>query len=178
MAYRLIHNDTDALALIEAIGTTRTKHTVFTGTLDECSDEITRLNLTTTDEIDTMLQSTQTLSAAKAAKIAQIASDRYAVQIAGVEYTEDGATYRLKTGINDILLLDSYLEKLRRGIMTSVRWKCHDDVWVTIDLNNMNTIEALVLTHVQTAYAAEEAAQEAIASLTTVEEVNNYTFSL
>ena len=174
MAYRLIYNDTDALALIEAIGTTRTKHTVFTGTLDECRAEITRLNLTTTDEIATQLQSTQTLSAAKAAKIAQIASDRYDIETGGVAYGD----YVILSDRDSISRLKETVDEIAAETIASVNWKCADNQWLTIDASNVSAIKIAVLTHVLTCFNAEKTAQETINAMTDIDEINAYEFTI
>jgi len=45
MNYRLIHSETEIIAIIEDIGDTATPFTIFTGTLTECLAEVGRLNL-------------------------------------------------------------------------------------------------------------------------------------
>lgn len=45
MNYRLIHDNNKVIAFIEAIGITATPFTVYEGGMDDCMDEVERLNL-------------------------------------------------------------------------------------------------------------------------------------
>ena len=178
MTYRLIHDDTNAYNLFPAVGNTSSKHTIFEGDLDDCAAEVTRLNLTTTDEIDEMLNSTQSLAQAKANKIVQIADQRYAVESGGVTYTENDTDYIIRSDRDDVSRLKETTDEIIAGNITSIDWKCKNDLWLNINNTNVAAIKTAMLTHISTCFAAEKAAQEAINALTTVEEVNAYTFTI
>lgn len=92
----------------------------------------------------------------------QLASIRYAHETQGVNYTEDEVVYLISTDRDSVQILDSYAEKLRRGVITEVEWKCGSDLWLTINTTNIDAIELVVLTHIQTCFANEKTLQEAI----------------
>jgi hypothetical protein len=85
-----------------------------------------------------------------------IAAQRYAIETGGVVEPVSGKT--ILTDRESQQILDSTIEKIRRGLVPSIRWKCKDG-WLTLNVNNINDIEILCLTHVQTAFAWEEAEQ-------------------
>ena len=83
--------------------------------------------------------------------INKIASDRYAMEIGGV--TIGGMVFL--TDRESVQILDSTAEKIRRGFIQSVVWKCANG-WTVLNKSNIDAIEIAVLTHVQTAFMWEK----------------------
>lgn len=123
-------------------------------------------NLVTIDEIGVEIPAGWTVEpredtaeeALEKAKAA-IAAQRYAVEVGGVVDPVSGMT--IPTDRESQQILDSTLEKIRRGLIPAVQWKCADG-WLTLDASNIDAIELLVLTHVQTAFAWEKAQVDAL----------------
>ncbi len=86
-----------------------------------------------------------------------IAAQRYAMETAGIEY--QGMT--ILTDRESVQILDSTCEKIRRGLVPSVDWKCVDG-YLTLTSSNIDALEIAILTHVQTAFAWEKAQLESI----------------
>lgn len=86
------------------------------------------------------------------AKKDAIAAERFRRETAGVEY--DGMVF--KTDRESQQILDSTIEKIRRGLVPGIRWKCENG-WYALSLANIDAIEITVLTHVQGSFAWEEA---------------------
>ena len=86
-----------------------------------------------------------------------IPRQRFEMETAGVEFNG----YILKTDRDSQQLLDSTINAIRRGLVTSVNWKCANG-WMVMDATNIDAIELLVLTHIQTAFAWEKSQTEAI----------------
>jgi hypothetical protein len=100
--------------------------------------------------------------AEKAAQMLQeqkdaIAAQRYAMETAGIEY--QGMT--ILTDRESVQILDSTCEKIRRGLVASIDWKCKDG-YLTLTEENIDALEIAILTHVQTAFAWEKAQLESI----------------
>lgn len=93
---------------------------------------------------------------AKEAAIAAIAAQRYAIETGGVMFGE----YQILTDRESQQILDSAIEKIRRGLVESIVWKCGNGKWLTIDATNAAQIEGLVLQHVQGAFAWEKSELE------------------
>jgi hypothetical protein len=87
---------------------------------------------------------------------AAIAAQRFALETGGIVDPVSGRT--ILTDRESQQILDSTIEKIRRGLVQTIRWKCADG-WLTLTEDNIDAIEILVLTHVQTAFAWEEAEQ-------------------
>ena len=85
-----------------------------------------------------------------------IAAQRFSMETSGVVEPVSGFT--ILTDRESQQILDSTIEKIRRGLVPSIRWKCKDG-WLTLDENNITAIEILVLAHVQGAFAWEESEQ-------------------
>lgn len=86
-----------------------------------------------------------------------IAAQRYAMETGGVAY--GGMT--ILTDRESVQILDSTAEKIRRGLMPAIYWKCPEG-YLTLTAANIEEIEIAVLTHVQTAFAWEKAQLEAL----------------
>ena len=80
-----------------------------------------------------------------------ISAERYRIETSGVEY--NGIT--ILTDRESQQILDSAIEKIRRGLVPSLTWKCANG-WMVIDNTNIAEIEILVLSHVQGAFAWEK----------------------
>jgi hypothetical protein len=93
---------------------------------------------------------------AREAAIAAISAQRYSIETGGVMFGE----YQLLTDRESQQILDSAIEKVRRGLVESIVWKCGNGKWLTIDDTNADVIEGLVLQHVQSAFAWEKAELE------------------
>lgn len=86
------------------------------------------------------------------AQIMLIADQRFKVETGGVMFGE----YEILTDRESQQMLDTAIEKIRRGLIASVEWKCGNRKWLTIDEKNMNDIELLVINHVQSAFSWEK----------------------
>jgi hypothetical protein len=86
-----------------------------------------------------------------------IPRQRFEMETSGVEFNG----YLLKTDRDSQQLLDSTINAIRRGLVVSVDWKCANG-WMVMDATNIDAIEILVLTHIQTAFAWEKATVAAI----------------
>ena len=84
-------------------------------------------------------------------KKARIAAQRYVMETSGVQY--NGRT--ILTDRESVQILDSAVEKIRRGIVPSTEWKCPDG-YLTLTSANIDALELLVLSHVQAAFAWEK----------------------
>lgn len=93
----------------------------------------------------------QTAAAIEGQKKA-ISSERYRIETSGVDY--NGMT--ILTDRESQQILDSAIEKIRRGLVPALNWKCANG-WMIIDESNIAEIEILVLSHVQSAFAWEKA---------------------
>lgn len=108
-----------------------------------------------------------TLDELKAAKKTENASKRYAKETSGVYYNE----YFLLTERGDVNIMNATMEKIRRGLVETIEWKCGNGLYFTLTLSNIDEIELLILTHIQTSFATEKVYNEAIEAATTSEEL-------
>ena len=104
----------------------------------------------------------------KAEKKAENASKRYAKETSGIIY--DG--HLILTERESINIMNATMEKIRRGLVSSISWKCGDGSYIDLTNDNILNIEISILTHIQTSFAAEKAYNEAIDNATTIEELN------
>lgn len=104
----------------------------------------------------------------KADKKAENASKRYIKETSGVYYNE----YFLLTEREDVNIMNATMEKIRRGLVPSISWKCGDGSYIDLTIDNILNIELAILTHIQTSFATEKAYNEAIEESTTTEELN------
>jgi hypothetical protein len=88
---------------------------------------------------------------------ADIAAQRYEMETGGVVY--EGMT--ILTDRESAQILDSTVEKIRRGLMPTIYWKCPEG-YLALTAANVDVIEIAVLTHIQTAFAWEKAQLEAL----------------
>lgn len=95
------------------------------------------------------------LSYKTAQKLAEIASQRFDMETSGVEWNG----YIIRTDRESAQILDSLIEKIRRGLIPAVMWKCVVG-WIELNPSNVDEIETMVLTHVQAAFNWEKAQQE------------------
>jgi len=86
-----------------------------------------------------------------------IAAERYEREIAGIDYNG----MNIKTDRESQQILDSLAEKIRRGLVSQINWKCANG-WMVLDASNIDEIEVLVLGHVQAAFAWEKQQVDAL----------------
>lgn len=92
---------------------------------------------------------------------AAIAEQRYATETGGVMFGE----YQILTDRESQQILDSAIEKIRRGLVPSISWKCGNGKWLTLDADNIVAVEVAVLSHVQGSFAWEKAELERLGLL-------------
>jgi hypothetical protein len=85
------------------------------------------------------------------------AAQRFEMETSGVAYGD----HIILTDRESCQILDSTIEKIRRGLIPSVDWKCRTG-WITIDSSNMDAVELTVLAHVQTAFAWEKSMSDSL----------------
>ena len=111
-----------------------------------------KLKPKTTAEMATMVADRE-----KAVRKEQLAAERYEREIAGIDY--NGMI--IKTDRESQQILDSLAEKIRRGLVAQINWKCANG-WMVLDSTNIDEIEAIVLGHVQAAFAWEKQQTDAL----------------
>lgn len=104
----------------------------------------------------------------KIEKKAENAAKRYAKEISGIYYD----SHLILTDREDINILNSAMEKIRRGLVPNISWKCGDGSYIDLTADNILDIEIAVLTHVQTLFATEKDYNDAIEAATTIEDLN------
>jgi len=119
-----------------------------------------------------------TLEQVKADKIKAIALQRYQIEIGGVTYTENETDYIIRSDRDDVSRLKETTDEIIARNIASIDWKCKNDLWLEINTSNVAAIKTAMLTHIQSCFAAEKAAQEEINAMTTVEAVNSYKLSI
>ncbi len=87
----------------------------------------------------------------------RIAAERFSMETSGAAY--NGMT--ILTDRESCQILDSTIEKIRRGLIPSVQWKCPEG-YLELTPSNIDVIEIAILTHVQTAFLWEKAQLEAL----------------
>lgn len=87
----------------------------------------------------------------KAKKKADIARQRWEKETSGVEH--DGMIF--PTDRESCQILDSAMEKIRRGLIPVIDWKCANG-WYQLNAENIDALEVKVLTHVQSAFMWEK----------------------
>lgn len=97
----------------------------------------------------------------KARQLDDIAAQRYAIETGGAMFGE----YQILTDRESQQILDSAIEKIRRGLAPSISWKCGNGKWLTLDTDNIAAVELTVLSHVQGAFAWEKAELERLGLL-------------
>lgn len=80
------------------------------------------------------------------------AAARYAKEISGVDYNG----HLILTDREDINILNSAMEKIRRGLVDDIDWKCGDGSYLVLNSSNIAEIELIVLTHIQGSFAKEK----------------------
>lgn len=111
---------------------------------------------------------TPTLGQVKESRKAESAQKRYEKEIAGV--TVKGRLF-LSTR-EDVRILESAMDKIRRGLVSSVHWKCGDGYFTTLDSSMIDSIEVAILTHIQATFDKEATYIGIIEACATVEELN------
>lgn len=109
-----------------------------------------------------------TLDELKADKKAENASKRYAKEISGVYYNE----YFLLTEREDVNIMNATMEKIRRSLVENIDWKCGNGLYLTLTGSNINEIELLILTHIQTSFGTEKYYNELIYTATTKDQLD------
>lgn len=88
----------------------------------------------------------------KAEKKELNAAARYIKEISGIDYNG----HFILTEREDINILNSAMEKIRRGLVESIEWKCGDGSYLVLNSSNIAEIELLVLSHIQGSFAKEK----------------------
>jgi hypothetical protein len=88
----------------------------------------------------------------KEKKKVEISAQRYTMETSGIQY--NGVT--ISTDRESAQILDSVIEKIRRGVVPSIEWKCPEG-YITLTAANIDAIELAVLTHIQSAFSWEKA---------------------
>ena len=111
---------------------------------------------------------TKTLEQLKTEKKAENAAKRYAKETSGVYYNE----YFLLTEREDVNIMNATMEKIRRGLVESIEWKCGNGLYLTLTDSNIGEIELLVLTHIQTSFGTVKYYNALIDASATKEELD------
>ena len=109
-----------------------------------------------------------TLDQLKEAKKAESAAARYAAETSGA--TVNGRLFL--TTREDVRILESAMDKIRRGLVEEVAWKCGDGKFIRLGANNIDSIEAAILTHIQGCFDKEALIAEAIEACSSHEELS------
>ena len=110
---------------------------------------------------------TPTFDQLKESRKAESAQKRYEKETAGV--TVNGRLFL--TAREDVRILESAMDKIRRGLVSEVSWKCGDGVFIQLRADNIDNIETAMLVHIQTAFVKEAEYIIAIEACTTIEEL-------
>lgn len=110
---------------------------------------------------------TPKLDQLKESRKAESAQKRYEKETSGV--TVNGRLF-LSTR-EDVRILESAMDKIRRGLVSEVIWKCGDNKFIKLKSNNIDNIESAILTHIQAAFDREAEYDAAIDACATVEEL-------
>ena len=111
---------------------------------------------------------TPTLEQIKEAKKIESAAARYAAETSGV--IVNGRLFL--TTREDVRILESAMDKIRRGLVEGVVWKCGDGKFIKLSANNIDNIEAAILTHIQGCFDKEALIAEAIEACSSQEELS------
>ena len=111
---------------------------------------------------------TPTLEQIKEAKKIESATARYAAETSGL--TANGRLFL--TTREDVRILESAMDKIRRGMIEEVAWKCGDGKFIKLKANNIESIEAAILTHIQGCFDKEALIAEAIEACSSQEELS------
>lgn len=109
----------------------------------------------------------KTLSSVKAAKLAEVAADRYAVETSSTRvYNVLVATDRAsQAALNNARL------SLETGAVQSVNLKCLDGEWLELTAEQMTAVVKAVALHVQTCFNTEKQLIDLISAATNIEAV-------
>jgi hypothetical protein len=80
-----------------------------------------------------------------------IARQRWEMETSGVEH--DGMIF--PTDRESVQILDSTMEKIRRGLIPFTDWKCKNG-WYQLNSQNIDALEVKILTHIQNAFQWEK----------------------
>ena len=100
----------------------------------------------------------------------RVAEHRYSKETAGTSLS-DGT--KLTTDRNTQSALANLKVSFDAGIVTEVQWKTEGG-FITLDATKLNEVITAVTTHVQSVFASEKAACEALDALNTLEELAAY----
>lgn len=119
------------------------------------------------------------INRAKNLKFDQIANQRWKVESSGITIVElDGvrlpAPMKILTAIDDQLRITSVLSQMERDKRPSVRFKAANNTWVELTYANLALVSKTIADHVQACFDAECEHSKAVATLTTMDEVNEY----
>lgn len=109
------------------------------------------------------------LETLKEQKKSENAAKRYEKETSGVEYNG----HLISTDREDWKTMDSNMEKIRRGLVTEIEWKCGDGSYLTLMADNISEIEILILTHIQGSFAKEKYFNGLIDNATTKEQLDS-----
>lgn len=110
-----------------------------------------------------------TLDQQKISKKKINASIRYDHETSGIYYNG----HLILTAREDINNLNATMEKIRRGLIPSISWKCGDGSYIDLTTDNILDIEIAILTHIQSCFATEKVYNDAIDIASTIEDLNN-----
>lgn len=109
-----------------------------------------------------------TIDQLKENKKTESAAARYAAETSGV--TVNGRLFL--TTREDVRILESAMDKIRRGLVEGVVWKCGDGKFIRLSANNIDNIEAAILTHIQGCFDKEALIAGALEACTSHEELS------
>lgn len=129
---------------------------------DNCTTEwiYDGLNVTPPSEPD--------INELKELKKQENALKRYIKETSGVYYNE----YFLLTEREDVNIMNATMEKIRRGLVDSIEWKCGNSLYLSLNNSNIGEIELLILTHIQTSFGTEKYYNELIDTAITKDQLD------
>ena len=111
---------------------------------------------------------TPTLEQIKEAKKIESAAARYAAETSGV--TVNGRLFL--TTREDVRILESAMDKIRRGLVEEVVWKCGDGKFINLGANNIDNIAAGIVEQIQGCFDNEDLIAETIEACSSQEELS------
>lgn len=100
------------------------------------------------------------------------AANRYAKEVAGVDFTVQGQTVKLLTSREDRNL---YLQALQLGA-ADISWKFDAQTWLTLSLVELGDVVTTIMNHVKTCFEEEAAKATEIDACTTLEQLDAVEF--
>jgi Domain of unknown function (DUF4376) len=100
----------------------------------------------------------------------QVTNIRYSKETNGITLDD----HTIKTDRESQTMLNNAYAALKSELITSTDWKITADNWITVTLTELEPIAKAVAIHVSTCFNVEKTHLEAIAELSTFEEIDNY----